>query len=113
MITKELLLDKLENLKEEYEKRRQNTYCRRTETSDCDSCRADHYLEARLGAVDRCMQIVQELDTDIVPHDRDIEKEMVRDGYFGFVTWECPTCHHTLNLQEPTNYCCKCGQKLK
>ena len=28
------------------------TYCKRTEIDDCGSCRAGHYLEARLDTID-------------------------------------------------------------
>ena len=47
------VVEQLESLKENYRKARENTYCRSTETDDCDSCRADHYLEARLSTIDR------------------------------------------------------------
>ena len=50
----------LNDLKNEYEERRKNTYCRVTETDSCDSCRADHYLDARIGAVDRSIEIVKQ-----------------------------------------------------
>ena len=53
------VLEQLEELKENYRKVRKSTYCRSTETDDCDSCRADHYLEARLSTVDRVIGIVK------------------------------------------------------
>lgn len=53
------VVEQLEALKENYRKTRENTYCRSTETDDCDSCRADHYLEARLGTIDRVIDIVK------------------------------------------------------
>ena len=55
----EMVVEQLELLKENYRNVRKNTYCRSTETDDCDSCRADHYLEARLGTIDRVIKIVK------------------------------------------------------
>ena len=49
----------LEELKDNYRDVRENTYCRSTETDDCDSCRADHYLDARLSTIDRVINIVK------------------------------------------------------
>ncbi len=54
------IIEKLLRLKEYYKEVRKNTYCRKTETDDCDICRADHYLEARLDTVDKCIQILEE-----------------------------------------------------
>ena len=53
------VVEQLEELKENYRKIRENTYCRSTETDDCDSCRADHYLDARLSMIDRVINIVK------------------------------------------------------
>ena len=53
------VVEQLESLKENYRKVRENTYCRSTETDDCDRCRADHYLEARLSTIDRVIEIVK------------------------------------------------------
>ena len=53
------VVEQLEALKENYRKKRENTYCRSTETDDCDSCRADHYLEARISTIDRVIEIVK------------------------------------------------------
>lgn len=58
--TENNIIEKLLQLKEHYKEVRKNTYCRRTETSDCDSCRADYYLEARLSTVDKCISILKE-----------------------------------------------------
>ena len=55
----ENVVEQLKALKENYRKTRENTYCRSTETDDCDSCRADHYLEARLSTIDRVINIVK------------------------------------------------------
>ena len=52
------VFDELQKLKERYKEIRKNTYCRRTEMDDCDSCRADHYLDARLKAIDDCIEIL-------------------------------------------------------
>lgn len=56
------IIEKLLELKEHYEKVRKNTHCRVTETDDCDSCRADHHLEAKLWAVDDCIRIIQSMN---------------------------------------------------
>ena len=53
------VIEQLESLKENYRKVRENTYCRSTETDDCDSCRADHYLDARLSTIDRVIEIMK------------------------------------------------------
>ena len=53
------VVEQLKALKENYRKTRENTYCRSTETDDCDSCRADHYLDARLSTIDRVINIVK------------------------------------------------------
>ena len=58
--TENSIIEKLLQLKEHYKKVRKNTYCRRIEMDDCDSCRADHYLEARLDTVDKCIQLLKE-----------------------------------------------------
>lgn len=57
----EKLLGRLEKQKEEYKENRANTHCVITETSECDSCRADHYLYARLRCIDRTIEIVNQL----------------------------------------------------
>lgn len=54
------VIEKLMQLKKHYKEVRKNTHCRRTETSDCDSCRADHSLDARLSTVDKCISILRE-----------------------------------------------------
>ena len=54
----EKIIEKLEIQKDYYKTIRKNTYCRRTEMDDCDSCRADHYLDARLKTVDDCIRIL-------------------------------------------------------
>ena len=61
------VIKRLNTLKNEYEERRKNTYCMVTETDSCDSCRADHYLYARIGAVDRSIEIVKQgcVDDDV------------------------------------------------
>ena len=56
----EKIIEKLESQKEYYKTIRKNTYCRRTEMDDCDSCRANHYLEARLSAIDDAIEIVKQ-----------------------------------------------------
>ena len=53
------VVEQLESLKENYRKARENAYCRSTETDDCDSCRADHYLDARISTIDRVINIVK------------------------------------------------------
>lgn len=54
------VIKRLNNLKNEYKERRKNTYCMETETDNCDRCRANHYLDARLGAVDCAIEIVKQ-----------------------------------------------------
>ena len=54
----EKIIEKLEIQKDYYKTIRKNTYCRRTEMDDCDSCRADHYLDARLKTIDDCIEIL-------------------------------------------------------
>lgn len=58
--TENSIIEKLLQLKEHYKEVRKNTYCRRTEANDCDSCKADHYLEARLDTIDECIQLLRE-----------------------------------------------------
>ena len=53
----EKIIEKLEMQKDYYKTIRKNTYCRRTEMDDCDSCRSDHYLEARLSAIDDAIEM--------------------------------------------------------
>ena len=57
----EKLIGRLEEEKEQYKRARGNTHCVITETSECDSCRADHYLYARLRCIDRTIEIVNQL----------------------------------------------------
>ena len=56
----EKIINKLEEQKEYYKDIRKNTHCRATETSECDSCRADHFLDARLRCVDDIIKIVRQ-----------------------------------------------------
>ena len=55
------LIGRFEEQKTRYREIRKNTYCRRTEMDDCDSCRADHYLDARLEGINKAKEIVNEL----------------------------------------------------
>lgn len=57
----EKLIGRLEEQKTRYREIRKNTYCRRTEMDDCDSCRADHYLDARLEGINKAKEIVNQL----------------------------------------------------
>jgi hypothetical protein len=57
----EKLIGRLEEQKTSYREIRKNTYCRRTEMDDCDSCRADHYLDARLEGINKAIKIVNQL----------------------------------------------------
>ena len=52
------LLKKLEGLKEDYKKRRENTFCWSREMDDCDKCWADHILEAKLEVLDEVLSIL-------------------------------------------------------
>lgn len=56
----EKIINKLEEQKEYYKDIRKNTYCRVTETDNCDSCRADHYLDARLETINSAIEIVKQ-----------------------------------------------------
>lgn len=56
------IIKELEKQKEIYKERRANTYCKRSEMDDCDSCRADHYLEARLEATENAINIAMRVD---------------------------------------------------
>ena len=56
----EKIINKLEEQKEYYKDIRKNTHCRVTETSERDSCSADHYLDARLRCVDDITEIVKQ-----------------------------------------------------
>lgn len=49
---------------ETYKNIRRGTYCRRTETDDCDSCRADHYLDARLSTIKDLIEIVNQVEEE-------------------------------------------------
>ncbi len=57
----EKLISRLEEQKKRYREIRKNTYCRITEMDDCDSCRADHYLDARLEGINKAKEIVNQL----------------------------------------------------
>ena len=56
----ENIINKLEEQKAYYKDIRKNTHCRVTETSECDSCRADHYLDARLETINSAIEIVKQ-----------------------------------------------------
>lgn len=60
----EKLIEQLEEQKTKYRDIRKNTYCRRTEMDDCDSCRADHYLDARLEGISKSIEIINELSEE-------------------------------------------------
>ena len=53
------VVEQLKELKEAYRKKREHTRCRLTETDDCDRCRSDHYLEARISTIDKVIDIVK------------------------------------------------------
>ena len=75
----ENIINKLEEQKEYYKDIRKNTHCRVTETSECDSCRADHCLDARLRCVDDITEIVkqeaEQYNNGWIP----VEEELPRD----------------------------------
>ena len=56
----EKIINKLEEQKEYYKDIRNNTYCGVTEISECDSCRANYSLDARLRCVDDAIEIVKQ-----------------------------------------------------
>lgn len=39
------------------------------------------------------------------------KKHLIKDSYCGFVSYECPTCHH--EVKDSYKYCCNCGQKVR
>lgn len=56
----EKIINKLEEQKEYCKDIRKNTHCRVTETDNCDGCRADHYLDARLETINSAIEIVKQ-----------------------------------------------------
>lgn len=72
-------IDELQKLKDLYKEIRKNTYCRRTEMDDCDSCKADHYLEARLSTVDDCIKILDKMQIDTDKDISDYKKEILKE----------------------------------
>ena len=83
----EKLIGRLEEQKEKYKEIRNNTHCIITETSECDSCRADHYLKARLKCIDRTIEIVNQLAEEYnngwIPCSERLPK---KDGYYLITT---------------------------
>ena len=59
------VVEQLEESKETYRKKRDNTRCRSTETDDCDRCRADHYLVARTNTIGRAIEIAKGGGVDV------------------------------------------------
>ena len=56
----EKIIERLETNKESFKDAREKTFCRVTETDDCDSCKADHYLDARLETINSAIEIVKQ-----------------------------------------------------
>lgn len=67
----EKLIEQLEELQEKYKGIRANTHCVVTETSECDSCKADNYLYARLRSVDEVIKIVNQLAEEYIQEKTD------------------------------------------
>ena len=61
-LTEGNIIEKLLQLKEYYKTVRKNANYRSGEMDDCDNCKADHYLEARLDTIDKCIQVIKECD---------------------------------------------------
>lgn len=67
----EKLIERLEKLQEKYKGIRANTHCVVTETSECDSCKSDNYLYARLRSVDEVIKIVNQLAEEYIQEKTD------------------------------------------
>ena len=106
----EKLIEQLEKLQEKYKGIRENTHCIVTETSECDSCKADSYLYARLKCVDEVKEIVNQLAEE---HNNDFCEWEYDDFEYGWQT----SCGTTFSLcdsdKEITHYCPYCGKKIK
>lgn len=100
------VIKRLNTLKNEYKERRKNTYCTVTETDSCDSCRADHYLDARLGAVDRAIEIVKHGD---VADDVCEQKLSDTKKLMPYKT----SCGNEDSYDNSYKYCHYCGKKIK
>lgn len=82
----------------ENEKELLSDYRQACKEAEANARMYNDYLEA--GTVEECLEAVGKQKI----------KKPVRDEYCGFVSYECPTCHHDVtNVQR---YCDKCGQKL-
>ena len=57
-MNKDELVIKVNNLKTDYKQRRENMTFFRREMDDCDRCRADHILEAKLDVIDDVLAIL-------------------------------------------------------
>ena len=57
-MNKDELVIKVNNLKADYKQRRENMTFFRREMDDCDRCRADHILEAKLDVIDDVLAIL-------------------------------------------------------
>ena len=102
----EKLIERLEEQKTKYREIRKNTYCRRSETDDCDSCRADHYLDARLEGINKAKGIVNELAEE---HENDF-CEWKGESAFGLYNTSCGQ----KSIVNPFwGYCPYCGKKIK
>lgn len=55
-----LLHSKLDEMTNKYINIRNNTYCKNTDTSECEECRADIKLEARLRTILEIIKMIEE-----------------------------------------------------
>ncbi len=77
----EKIIERLEELKTNYKTIRSNTHCRRTETNDCDSCRADHYLDARLSTIKGAIEIVNQVAEEYNQSLANNNQSLTNDGW--------------------------------
>ena len=106
----EKIIEKLKIQKDYYKTIRKNTYCRRTEMDDCDSCRADHYLEARLSAIDDAIEIVKQVGVS------DDVCEWIKYDYRTIFPKNHDANNPYWRIPDNTDklkYCPYCGKKIK
>lgn len=103
----EKLIERLEEQKTKYREIRKNTYCRRTEMDDCDYCRADHYLDARLEGINKAKEIANELAEE---YNNDFcEWKWGID----FAQVQCRGDRILFGSRRLFTYCPYCGKKIK
>jgi len=104
------LIGRLEEQKTIYREIRKNTYCRRSEMDDCDSCRADHYLDARLEGINKAKEIVSQLAEEY-KEECEYKEKFPESGNIYFLTG-CNNRHNGF-LESRKPYCGFCGKKIR